>query len=599
MFKKNLLSLFLITFTTLFPYIIPTIILPFKYKNKKLSENQNEKLSYFESQLENTLYTTMKVYNQEIDFHISMERYPMYISDKIYKRIEDNNNPNKKEPAMLYSLDQIGIDRASLINKTIFVKSNYSSENEIKNINIFRTRKFTNVSDYIKNRMGYASEEAEIGFNIVRGSQYQYVEETENDIDDETIKEDYQKDKEREKAYEELYGLKNKTKKSDVPTGYDPMNEYNPDISDDDQNKKPYDDEELEDIYGDYYKKDNKSKTEEKKKENNNDKKEDKEKEKERYMGNGLFKEESANFITQLKKRDKINSYAFSIKYNNDDNGEIIIGDLPHEYSPDKYSSDNYFFDTVPIMKEPPFNWHFTYTKSLYGEEEVDKGNQVKLSIDFGFIKGNTNLRKSLEKNFFNVNDCHKNKVRDYDAFYCTKEAVEKFKPIVFELQSKYCANNANAKFEFTKDDLFIKDKNSDKDIYYFQIIFNNVGFFYNYLFGKPLFKKYQMVFDQDRKTFGFYLQSNNKVNNQNTIDNNSESDKNTSLKISWGIVIVLVIFSLGLLYALHKLFNKLPRKLKANELEENFSYEANNSKYNEITSSGDKKNQLYENVYI
>ena len=40
--------------------------------------------------------------------------------------------------------------------------------------------------------------------------------------------------------------------------------------------------------------------------------------EKERYMGNGLFKEESANFITQLKKRDKINSYAFSIKYNND-----------------------------------------------------------------------------------------------------------------------------------------------------------------------------------------------------------------------------------------------------------------------------------------
>ena len=58
-----------------------------------------------------------------------------------------------------------------------------------------------------------------------------------------------------------------------------------------------------------------------------------------------------------------------------------------------------------------------------------------------------------------------------------------------------------------------------------------------------------------------------------------------------------MIIVSLGLLYALHKLFNKLPRKLKANELEENFSYEANNSKYNEINSSDDKKNQLYENA--
>jgi hypothetical protein len=54
----------------------------------------------------------------------------------------------------------------------------------------------------------------------------------------------------------------------------------------------------------------------------------------------------------------------------------------------------------------------------------------------------------------------------------------------------------------------------------------------------------------------------------------------------------------LGLLYALHKLLPKLPRKLKANELEENFSYEANNkSKYNEINESDDGKKELYESV--
>ena len=579
-------NIFLISLLIIFSFLIitisPTIILPFSYKNKKSSNNLNS----FESQLDNTIYTTMKVYNQEIDFHITMERYPMYISDNIYKKF-DSSDTNKKEPAKLYSLDQIGINRASLINKTITVKSNYSEKNEIKEINIFRTRKFLNVSEYVKNRMGYATEEAEIGFNIVRGSQYQYVEETENDIDTETMKEDYQRDKDREKAYDELYG-KNKTKETDNIKGYDPMNEYNPDYNDDDSdNKRPYNDEELEEIYENYT---NTNKNNGNKNNNNNGNKKN---ENENFVGNGLFKEESANLITQLKKQDKINSYVFSIKYTNDDNGEIIIGDLPHEYSPEKYSSKNYFFDTVSITKEPPFNWHFTYDKCLYGEEEVDKSNMVKLSIDFGFIKGNSFLKKNLEKNFFGVNNCNKKQINDYDIFYCTKDALKNFKPIIFKLQSKYCPTITNANFEFTADDLFIKD-NNDNDKYYFQIIFNTDGLFHNWVFGKPLFKKYQMVFDQDKKTYGFYLENN--FNIINTLPNNIA---NTSTKISWILVVFLLIVSLGLLYALHKLLPKIPRKLKANELEENFSYEASNtkSKYSEISDSNNDKNQLYASV--
>ena len=581
---KTFLFYLLIIISSLFPYYSSTIILPFSYKNKKESENINNKLSFFESKLDNTIYTTMKVYNQEIDFHISMERYPMYISDSLYKKYLENNN-QKKEPAMLYSLDQIGINRASLINKTIIVKTNLSTENEIKEINIFRTRKFSNASEYTKNKMGYVSEEAEIGFNIVRGSQYQYVEETENDVDPEDLKEEYKNDKDREKAYEEIYGLKNKSKESDKTIPYDPMNEYSPDPYED---YKPYDDEELEEIYEGYNKNNvNNSNNDNNKKENNNNS------DKERYIGNGLFKEESANFITQLKKRDKINSFAFSIKYNSDDNGEIIIGDLPHEYAPDKYSSSNYFFDTVSITKEPPFNWHFTYKKCLYGEEEIDKSNMVKLSIDFGFIKGNTKLKNYLENNFFEVNPCYKNRVNDYDIFYCNKEAIKKFKPIIFELQSKYLVNNLNAKFEFTYEDLFIKDQ-TDNDLYYFQIIFDNNGLYNNWIFGKPLFKKYQMVFDQDKKTYGFYMQLNNKEIKNNNIEDNKND---TSLKISWGIVLILVFVSLGLIYALHKLVAKMPRKLKANELEENFSYDTSKSKYNSILDSNSGKNELYENA--
>ena len=583
--KSSFFSVFVILLI-LFPYLSPTIVLPFTYKNKKDSQNINNKLSYLESQLDNTIYTTMKVYNHEIDFHISMERYPMYISDAIYKKYLDNNIDPKKEQTMLYSLDQIGINRASLINKTITVKTNLSKENEIKEINIFRTKKFTNVSESTKNKMGYATEEAEIGFNIVRGSQYQYVEEIWYEEDPETIKDDFEKDKEREKAYEEIYGLKNKTKNDSIP-GYDPTQEYNPDPDDDENsNYKPYDDEDLEEIYEGSYN-NNKENNKYNKKENTN-----KDNDKERFMGNGLFKEESANFITQLKRRDQINSFAFSIKYNNDDNGEIIIGDLPHEYSPEKYSPDNYFFDTVSITKEPPFNWHFTYKKCSYGTDEIDKSNTVKFSIDFGFIKGNSKLKNFLENNFFNLNSCYKNQVKDYEMFYCKKDAIKNFKPIIFELQSKYCANNANAKFEFTHEDLFIKDK-TDNDIYYFQIVFDNKGLYSNWIFGKPLFKKYQMVFDQDKKTYGFYLQPNNKgISNINNIN---EKTDNASSKISWVIVVILLLVSLVLIYLLRRYVSKLPRKLKANELEENFSYDSNNSKYNQIDVSNDGNNQLYK----
>ena len=580
--NKNIFFSYLLILSILFPYLSPTIILPFTYKNKKFSENLNTKLFFFESMLDNTIYTTMKVYNKDIDFHISMERYPMYISDSLYKKYLENNKDSKKEPLKLYSLDQIGINRASLINRTIIVKTNSSLEKEIKEINIFRTRKFVNVSEYTKNKMGYASEEAEIGFNIVRGSQYEYVEETENDIDTEKIKKDYEEDKKREEIYDDIYGLKNKSK-NDSTVGYDPLNEYNPDY-DEDKKSDAYSEEELEEIYGDSYKTNNKS--------NNNKNENNKNDNKERFMGSGLFKEEYTNFISQLKQKDKINTFTFSIKYNNDDNGEIIIGDLPHEYSPDKYSLNNYFFDTVSITKEPPFNWHFTYKKCNYGEEEIDQSNIVKLSIDFGFIKGNTQLKNFLEKKFFNVNLCYKDQVKGFDVYYCEKEAIKNFKPIILELSSKYCSSDMNARFEFNSQDLFIKNKYDD--LYYFQIVFDSNGLYNDWILGKPLFKKYQMVFNQDRKTYGFYVQPFNKLNKNNNIENNN---KETSLKISWGIVFFLIIISLGLLYAIHKLIARLPRKLKANELEENFSYESNNSKYSEITSSGDKKKELYENA--
>jgi len=565
-----------------------TIILPFTYKNKKEQNlNSNSKESYFESRIDNTIYTPIKIYNQTIDFHVSMERYPIYISDTIYKRF----NEKKLDSIKLYSLKQIGINRAALINKTIIIKTNISSENKIEEINLFRARKFINTTEEEKKRLNYASEDAEIGFNIVRGSQFEYVEETMNDLDTETLREEYEREKKIQKAYEDYYnkGKKEEEKKENNVSSYNPLNEYefNPyDDNEDGKTKRVYDD----DIYNIYEddndnstKKVNKSKSRTERRKNDEEKKE----ENIEFVWDGLFKEESANFISQMKKKKKINSYTFSIKYNSnsDDSGEIIIGDLPHEYAPETYSSQNYFFDHVSITKEPPFNWHFKYKKLLYENSQIDSGNSVKFSIDFGFIKGNHNLQNFLENNFFNENNCYKNEIKNYFIYYCKEDAIKNFKPIIFELESKYCPTNMKAKFEFTYKDLFIK---GDNNFYYFQIIFPS-SFVNSWVFGKPLFKKYQMVFDQDRKTYGFYLKLNQNENN----------NLNNSLKISWSLVVILVIISLILVYFLMRLISKLPRRLKANELEDNFTYESPISKYNSIKDKNielEGKNKLYQN---
>ena len=233
--------------------------------------------------MDNTIYTSMKVYNQYIDFHLSMERYPTYISDEIYQKFNDTITDPKKIPLTLYSLSQIGIERAALINKTITVKSNTSTEDTINEVNIFRARKFLNKTDEEKMRRGYASEDAEIGLNIVRGSQFIYVEETENDLDIEQIKEEYETEKQRQKAYEEYYGLnKNQNKNETKTQSYDPSKDYDYTIDYENFPKRPYDDDVFNNIDDDD-KINSTNKTEKDKKNNkkiNGDKKtEDKEKE--------------------------------------------------------------------------------------------------------------------------------------------------------------------------------------------------------------------------------------------------------------------------------------------------------------------------------
>ena len=91
---------------------------------------------------------------------------------------------------------------------------------------------------------------------------------------------------------------------------------------------------------------------------------------------------------------------------------------------------------------------------------------------------------------------------------------------------------------------------------YYFMITFANSDKEI-WKLGKPFFIKYQLIFDQENKIFGFYI-------------NNIK--KNYSLIPLFLIIILLFILLFLLLYFRKVLFSK-NRKLRINEIDENIEY--------------------------
>ena len=78
-------------------------------------------------------------------------------------------------------------------------------------------------------------------------------------------------------------------------------------------------------------------------------------------------------------------------------------------------------------------------------------------------------------------------------------------------------------KMEFDYKDLFI----NENGIYYFQIIFSKN---LDQIFGKPIFKKYRIVFDQDKKMYSIYKYYQKENKNENKIINNpNDNDSNNN----------------------------------------------------------------------
>ena len=287
-------------------------------------------------------------------------------------------------------------------------------------------------------------------------------------------------------------------------------------------------------------------------------------------------RENSLNIIQQLKVRDVIKNYDWSIIFENNNNKSIIypeqgvflIGAKPHEYNRELFN-ENDLFGSGSISDEllPFFNFKINdvYFESNNSEKiYITNFDIVQLIPTYGLIKGPQNYESLLETYFFNnfisEKKCfkeyqEKDNLKSFRTFVCNntedikKELKQKFPTL--KLKQK----NFLYTFELNYDDLF-KEKG---DKIYFLVWFSS-HIATSWELGHPFTKKYLFNYNYDNKYVYFY----NKIKYDED-DKNQPSNDNYVLKIV--VVVILLIVATCIGFIIGALF-KRRKKSVAQELE-------------------------------
>jgi hypothetical protein len=265
------------------------------------------------------------------------------------------------------------------------------------------------------------------------------------------------------------------------------------------------------------------------------------------------------SFIYQIKKYANLDSYTFTLKYKNDEEGDLIIGAYPHVYD-NKFNEKNFFYSKAGSNKNG-VNWVLNFDIIKYNNKSVNVGSKKSLiNIEYGLIQAPFKYKNYFKNNFYGDRCSEKfNDKRNVTIVHCSSNFdITSFKDLIFELK------DIETQFVFTYKDLFIKENNE----YIFGIVFDEDVDAKDptWIFGKPFMKKYELVYDLDRKIIGLYKEGNE-----------SPSEKSKVNVVFIILLIILVLAVAGLSYFIF-FYLKKTRKSRAFELnDDNFDYVPSN----------------------
>ena len=281
------------------------------------------------------------------------------------------------------------------------------------------------------------------------------------------------------------------------------------------------------------------------------------------------------NLIMELKNLGIIDNHIWTIKYinnniNTDKNsnnleGYLILGDYPHIYEKEKYSSIN-LRSSLNNMHEKGWNLQFRNI-TINNSDILTHYMTGVFSFDNNYILGTEEYKSKIANIFFRQYTqqgiCFDDGTNShYFIYYCKKGEFFNEKNINSFPNLNFFHAEFNFTFQLTGKDLFLEKNN----FYFFLIIFDRYDY-KSWKFGKLFLNKYQFIFDHVSKKINFYISQNN--NEKKEIKNEEKNIyiKNTSLLIIIFSIIAVTSFVLGLIIGKKKFGNKKRNKI-ANELE-------------------------------
>ena len=269
-----------------------------------------------------------------------------------------------------------------------------------------------------------------------------------------------------------------------------------------------------------------------------------------------------------MKEKNITDNFLYTLVFNNNDDfkGRIILGkNIYEDYPIDSFKSD-YCLTTY----EYAFYWGWSFFKSKFNSQELEIKN-IYLKPELGVILVNKNLEKNITSIFFDEQiskgKCYEGFNR-YTFYYCDIDIKIEIGEFKFELKK------ANMEFTLNSEDLTFIYNNK-----IYLLLGFGVGIPKDEIyFGYPFFRKYDVIFNQDKRTVGFYnfkfgknTQDNKAQSNEINKPKNGEADigeKNIYLKKL--IIIILSIFStLLFLYLIFYIYRGIKRKTKGKIMEE------------------------------
>jgi len=321
-----------------------------------------------------------------------------------------------------------------------------------------------------------------------------------------------------------------------------------------------------------------------------------------------LFKETPKNFIyylmeyfSDIKGKNLnnnliLNNYYWTIKYNkeNDINGYFSLGDPPHISEPENYSNKQFKEINIEFGYSSLY-WSIQFEEIYLSQNIMNNKNNSNLiylkkyfdghkclfypeiNIILGTIQFFNLIKEQFFKKFFIKKICFEKKVfisninstvieglgGEYNVIFCDAYKIEKYNREKFYLEFpsiNFYHQLLNYTFNFNGKELFFEDNN--KNIYFLICTKNNAVD--QWIFGKLFMKKYQIIFNNEMKTIGFYINTNN----YNYNCSNSSSNKNVIIIV---LIAILIILSFVFFFLLIKKYKKqiLPnKKIYIKELE-------------------------------